>query len=104
MSVRDAYVPRPAFVPGFRGGEIETLAGTRTLLSGEAEVQSLDPGGAGRNVILPDDARAGDWFLIVNRADAAETLTVKLPDGATTLGSCGQNGRLLVVFDGTEWR
>lgn len=59
------------------GVSVQTLAATYAIPSGAPHVQALDPGGAARNVTLPASPRAGDWFLIINAADAAEVITVQ---------------------------
>jgi len=48
----------------------ETLAADKTLVVADASVQVLDPGGANREVILPDPPEQDLYFKIVN-ADAA---------------------------------
>ena len=67
-------------------------------------IQSLDPGGSGREVTLPVAAPklAGLDFLIENTADAAEVLTVK--DGGVTICTPTQNENAYVWCDGVAWR
>lgn len=78
-----------------RGGfAAETLAAAKTLATTDAQFQALDPGGAGRDVTLPDVegdlSFDGYWVVIANTADAAEDLTVK--DASTaTIGTVSQN-------------
>jgi hypothetical protein len=79
----------------------QTLAGTLTMDEDLPPLLALDPGGAGRTVLLPPEA-AGLFFVIINTADAAETLTVKEDANVTTIGTveqdtiglffCGKNG------------
>ena len=79
----------------------ETLTGNKTLTEDDEQVQSLDPGGAARTVTLP--AEAGSlMFVIVNRADAAEAITVE-DDASNTIVSVAQNAAALVFSDGTGW-
>lgn len=81
----------------------ETLAGTKTLVFGDAVVQFLDPGGAGRTVILPAEADSnGLVFIIANRADAAEVLTIQ-DDGTATVCTPTEAETALVICDGTTW-
>ena len=63
----------------------------------------IDPGGAARDVTLPDPANfAGMQLAILNAADAAETITVKNAAGSS-LGTIEQNriGHLVVL--GGAW-
>ena len=83
----------------------ETLAATKTLVCDDAYYQVLDPGGAGRDVVLPKEAASkGLSFHIRNSADAAEILTIKASDGSTTVCTPTQNEAALVTCDGTTWR
>lgn len=82
----------------------ETLAANKTLVVGDAPIQVLDPGGAGRDVTLPAEADSvGLSFIIRNAADAAEVLTIK-DDGAATVCTPTQNETAIVFCDGTTWR
>lgn len=81
-----------------QNSNVETLSGDKTLSNTADMVQVLDPGGAGRNVDLPSD-EAGLTYLVVNTADAAETLTVR-DDGDTTVASVAQNEAALFVNTG----
>lgn len=80
------YVPRKV--------NVETLAGNKTLVTGDAMFQKLDPAGA-RDVTLPTDGA----FLITNAADAAENITVKNA-AAATIVTLNQNESAWVVSDG----
>jgi hypothetical protein len=83
----------------------ETLTGNKTLVCDDAFYQVLDPGGAGRNVVLPKEAASkGLRFLIRNAADAAEVLTIQASDASTTVCTPTQNESALVACDGTTWR
>jgi len=80
----------------------ETLTDAKTLVASDARIQNLDPGGSARNVTLPAPAGwAGDTFLIVNAADAAEIITVKNSAG-TTLCTPTQSEYALCWSDGTN--
>lgn len=82
----------------------ETLAANKTLVVKHSTLQFLDPGGAGRNVVLPAQAdSSGLMFIIVNTADAAEDLTVQ-DDTPATVGIIGQNEIGIVFCDGTTWK
>jgi hypothetical protein len=81
----------------------ETLTGTKTLADTDAQIQFLDPGGAGRDVTLPAVGDNNHPFYIVNTADAAETLTVK-NSGGTTIVQVLQNSAAFVASDGATWK
>lgn len=64
----------------------------------------LDPGGAARTVVLPTEADMDGYMgLIVNAADAAETLTVKEDGDSTTIATIDQDEACLLFCDGTNW-
>jgi len=74
----------------------ETLTGARVLTAAEVSdnlTLALDPGGAARNVDLPATSTdlAGQEFVIINTADAAEALTVRLTGGGATVATIDQN-------------
>ncbi len=82
------------------GVSFQTLAGTYAVPSGSPHVQALDPGGAARNVTLPASPKIGDWFLIMNMADAAEIITVQTSAGVGLTPACTptQNETAFVVY------
>ncbi len=82
-----------------------TLSGTLTLTTADARFQVLDPGGAGRNVVLPAETSmaGGEPFVIVNAADAAETLTVQDNDATTTVLTVAQNFGAYFFSTGAGW-
>lgn len=80
-----------------------TLGGNLTLTKGHRQILGLDPGGSARDVTLPAENISKDfWFLIVNRADAAENLVVK-DDGGATIATLNQNEAGGFWCDGTAW-
>jgi hypothetical protein len=86
---------------------VETLAGNRTITAAEvlaSSVFTFDPGGAGRNVVLPNASAtyAGQLLFIANAADAAEVLTIQA-DSATVCTPT-QAESAVVWCDGTKWR
>jgi hypothetical protein len=85
------------------GANIETLAATHVLVATSPEIQTLDPGGASREVTLPAAAvgLVARKFKIKNAADAAEDLTVK--DAADTIVVVSQNEVGSIWCDGTTW-
>lgn len=82
------------------GVGVRTLGGTYAIPSGAEHIQALDPGGAARNVTLPANPKTGDWFLIINTADAAEIITVQNSAGSGLTPACTptQNESALVVY------
>ena len=83
----------------------ETLTGNRTLTLAEVEQFAfwrLDPGGAGRNLVLPAAATAaGHMLWVKNTADAAEVITVQA-DSATVCTPT-QNESAVLWCDGVSW-
>jgi hypothetical protein len=80
----------------------ETLSGQKDLVDADLPIQYLDPGGSARDVILPVEAVANHSFWIINRADAAETITVKTV-GDVTIGTVAQNENKQFVSNGVAW-
>lgn len=80
---------------------VETLSGDKTLLATDEQRQVLDPGGAARNVDLPAD-QEGLEYVIVNTADAAETITVRDAD-TNTVVSIAQNESARVMNTGNGY-
>lgn len=81
-----------------------TASDTVTLSVADQRIQVIDPGGAGRNVVLPAEAdMVGDFFTIVNSADAAETLTVQDNDATTTVLTIAQNFGAHFYSTGGAW-
>lgn len=83
----------------------EVLAADRILTAAEFAnygVIDFDPGAA-RNVDLPagSAALAGQQLMIRNSANAAETITVRLTSGGTTIATVDQNESVLVFCHGT---
>jgi hypothetical protein len=85
------------------GVVVQTLTATYVMDDDMPPIQVLDPGGAGREVDLPAEAK-GLWFYIVNNdGGAAETLTVKEDAGVTTIGLVETGTMAFFVCDGTTW-
>lgn len=79
----------------------ETLSGDKTIATGDAQIHNIDPGGAARNVDLPAE-EAGLHYIIGNRADAAEAITVR-DDADSTIVTVNQNETAVCISDGTGW-
>jgi len=64
----------------------------------------LDPAGGAKTILLPAEAEcAGQVFIIVNTADAAETITVEEDSSTTSIGTVAQNTSGMFHCDGTAW-
>jgi len=89
----------------FKTAAHETLTGTRTLTLAEVRTTAIwafDPGGAGRDVVLPNASTAvGQFLVIANLADAAEVLTIKA-DSATVCTPT-QAETAVLFCTGTTW-
>lgn len=65
----------------------------------------LDPAGGAKTILLPAEADSKDlMFIIVNTADASETITVEEDSSTTSIGTVAQNASGLFHCDGTTWR
>jgi len=98
-------IARGALFAVKRGYNQRTLTGDITLGPTYPTLLGLDPGGAGRTIVLDGDAAAvndgaisGMLRLIVNRADAAEDLTINDATGAT-VATLNQNDAGLFYHD-----
>jgi hypothetical protein len=83
----------------------ETLGADRILTAKEFAdygVIDFDPAGA-RNVDLPagSAALAGQQIILRNSANAAETITLRLTAGGTTVATIDQNESAVVLCHGT---
>lgn len=77
-----------------------TLGDDLVLTDASPGIQSLDPASA-RDVTFPAEAE-GLIFLIVNRSNGAEDITVK-NDNGDTLGVVSEDEVALFICDGTGW-
>jgi len=80
----------------------ETLTGTKTLVDSDLPLQFLDPGGAARDVFLPAESEDNHTFVIINRADAAEAITVK-NDSSDTIATVTQDEKKQFASNGIAW-
>jgi len=87
--------------PQYRDSNVETLAAGKTLVANDAYLQALDPGGAGRTIVLPA-LKKGLQVIIDNRADAGEDLTVNDAASATVV-TISQNEDAILTCDGALW-
>lgn len=83
----------------------ETLGADRILTAAEFSnygVIDFDPAAA-RNVDLPagSAALAGQQIILRNSANAAETITLRLTAGGTTIATIDQNETAVVLCHGT---
>lgn len=78
INLEDGTVTGQKWLRGNRYGvSFQTLTGTTSVPTNAPHVLAWDPGGAGRTVKLPASPAIGDWFYIMNMADAAEVITVQ---------------------------
>jgi hypothetical protein len=84
----------------------ETLSANRAITLEEIETYqafSFDPGGAARDVSLPDEAACkGAFAYLANAADAAEIITIK-NDGGDAICTPTQSETAFIWCDGTSW-
>lgn len=88
------------------GFAAETLTGTRTLTLADAQCQALDPGGAGRTVVLPDVEQVaydGLFFVVANTANAAESLTITDADSNTVATAGRDEAAIVYVSTAGAW-
>lgn len=104
-NVSGARVEDSKLVNLIRGGvNIQTLGATFTIDKGFPLINVLDPGGAGRTVVLPAEGDSeGLIFLIANAADAAEDLTVKEDSSTTTIVTISQSESAIIFCSGGTW-
>jgi hypothetical protein len=82
---------------------IMTATGGITLTAQSRNVLRIDPGGAARTLLLPPEA-VGLWFVIINAADAAETITLKDDSNTDTIGTVTEDQGGFYWCDGTAWQ
>ena len=82
-----------------------TLAADLTFDEDTPTILTVDPTADGRKVILPaiTEPYKGLMFLLTNAADAAESILVRSPGDAATIGTIAQNENAWVYNDGTTW-
>ena len=85
-----------------------TLGGTLTMSGPMNNVLAIDPGGAARKVLLHASPKRGDFYILINTADAAEVITVQNSAGVGLTPACTptQNEVAIIVYvDATlGWR
>lgn len=102
-NIEDAILYNPLFMTALRHKPtVLTLGGTLTMGAQDSPVQLLDPGGATRIVLLPPEVE-GAMYIIWNKADAAEDLTVKDDSNTTTYLTIAQNEAGILYSDGAAW-
>lgn len=87
-------------------GSYQSLSNNVELGESDGAFVALDPNGSGRNVTLGATLnRKGRQLVIVNKADAAENLTIKSSDGTTRAVLNQDEGAMCVNTDGsvTGW-
>ena len=85
------------------GHNVETLAGTKTLVPQDATFQLLDCDGSGRQVNLPaEEASQGLFFVIKNATASTHAITVK-DDASSTVDSISAASFGIFACDGSSW-
>ena len=103
LNLEDNRIDRPFIASKLKMQPlVQTLGAQFAMDADMPPLLFLDPGGAGRDVLLPPE-EAGLMYCIVNTADAAETLTVKEDSDTTTIGALAQNEAAWYACDGTTW-
>lgn len=91
----------------FSAGAAITATGDITLTAAQVAEQTIwviDPGGAGRKILLPAEADCKGLMLVIkNSADAAEILTIKEDSDTTTIVTPTQNETAILFCNGTTW-
>ncbi len=82
-------------------GKSETLAANGTFTLNDGFIHIIDPGGASRNYNPSGTFPTYFTLILINIADAAETLTF---DSSGLNQAVAQNQRGIFSFDGTNWR
>lgn len=102
MNHEDNEFRRPTIVNKLRLGHIyKTLAADFTLNADSPVALVLDPGGAGRKLIMPLETveeNKGLAFFVRNGADAAEDITVRNNGDSATIGTISQNEAAWLVL------
>lgn len=104
VSMRDSTI-----MNGNRFGILsQTLTGTTTIPDDAPQVLALDPGGSARTVKMPPTPQTGDFYILINTADAAEIITVQDNAGVGLTPACTptqSETAILVYIDATlGWR
>lgn len=83
----------------------QTLAAGLTIQTGMSPWIALDPGGAGRTIIMPSEsANKFVMQVISNEADAAEDLTIRNSANSATIATISQDEVGIFFCDGVAWR
>jgi hypothetical protein len=101
---RNALAPYVLTLTGETDIETASTAPSATVIPLTTDVLLLDPGGAGRTVVLqaaPSDY-GGLEVTIQNTADAAEDLTIEYPENTTIL-TISQSETGKVLSTGSAW-
>lgn len=102
QNLRDSQISNLLVLDRFRfSTQTRTLAGNLTLTAKDPIVQFIDPAGA-RTVLLPPE-EAGLVFVIVNKADAAEIITIKDDSDTTTFATPTQAEAAILFCNGVTW-
>ena len=92
-------IPRPIRRKGFLN--VETLAGTKTLVAKDSQFQALDPNGSNRDVLLPPELD-GLRYDILHDGGANNLVISNDAGGNIVTLTTGQSAT--VVCDGSVWK
>lgn len=101
VDIDGARMQNAVLMNGNRLGMLElTLTGTTTIPDDAPHVLALDPGGGARTVKMPANPQKGDWYWLINTADAAEIITVQDNAGVALSPACTptQNESAFLVY------
>ena len=86
------------------GGTVTATLAAAYTMPDNGVMYILDPGGAHRDVILPDTADfEGRMLVVINTADAAENLNVRETTAGTIRAAVAQNEQAFLFSDGARW-
>lgn len=93
----------PVLVKGIKFGvHIQSAIGATLIVDRDMGFLAFLALASAQNVQMPA-AELGLSFLITNNSGAANTITIKDADGATTRGTIVQNAAAIVYSDGVRW-
>jgi len=83
---------------------VATILDNHQLTKDSTTFQKLDPNGADRDLRLPNPSDMGlKLFIIVNGADAAESIVVKTFSEGATVGTLAQNKAGFFILNNGAW-
>lgn len=102
LNLEDNKLHNSTIMRGLKLASItKTLGADFTMSADLPPLITLDPGGAGRKVMMPsetDEKNFGLTFIIRNGANAAVTLTFRDSGDTTTMGTALQNEAVIATL------